>query len=118
MMLSHPCEFAITTLCAPSVLNVCPPTVTLLPSQIVVSIVRDVVDRIDKFNVIVLSHPCAFEMTTVCVPGVLNVCPPIVTLLFEQMLVSIVRAVVDRTVKFNVMVLSHPSAFGITTVCV
>ena len=89
-MLSQLCEFGITTTNVPVESNVCPPTVTLSPEQILLSIVEDVVGRTIKFKVIVLSQDCEFGIITTCVTVVLNVCPQIVTLSPEQILLSIV----------------------------
>src|SRR4051812_23538168 len=113
---SQLCEFGITTVNVPVALNVCPPTITLSPLQILVSIVEDVVGRTVRFNVIVESQLCEFGITTVNVPVALNLCPPTITLSPLQMLVSIVDDVVGRTVKFNVIVESQLCEFGITTV--
>src|SRR5436305_2096905 len=84
---SQLCEFGMTIVNVPLELNVCPPTRTLSPLQILVSIVDDVVGRTTKFNVIVESQLCEFGMTIVNVPFELNICPPISTLSPLQMLV-------------------------------
>ena len=69
-----------------------------------------------KFNVTTLSQPAAFVNVTTCVPDVLYVLPPTVTVEPAHITLSITVALGSLTVKFNVIVLSQPTLFVVIIV--